>query len=74
MDQVIYNNDTRYPGPAAHPPPEYIHGIPTRAELDAYPRMFTWGELKEIVRECMTTQMSLAEAGTLRRLGHEGWS
>lgn len=46
---VVYDGDTRYPGPLVHPPPEYIKGIPTQAELDAQARMFTWGELKEII-------------------------
>lgn len=48
---VIYDNDTRYPGPLVHPPPAEITGMPTQSELDAQARMFTWGELKEIVRE-----------------------
>lgn len=51
MSQVIYSNDTRYPGPPIHPPPREITGLPTNEELDAYPRMFEWGELKEIVSE-----------------------
>jgi hypothetical protein len=51
MAQVIYNGDTRYPAPPAYAPPAGIGGIPTQAELDAFPKMFTWGELKEIVRE-----------------------
>lgn len=55
MDQVVYNGDTRYPAPPVHPPPSEIGGIPTQAELDAFPRMFTWGELKEIVRESNST-------------------
>jgi hypothetical protein len=46
---IVYDNDTRYPGPLVHPPPGYIKGIPTQAELDAQARMFTWGELKEII-------------------------
>lgn len=48
---VVYDGDVRYPGPPVHPPPAYITGIPSQAELDAQARMFTWGELKEIVRE-----------------------
>lgn len=59
MKDVIYNNDERYPGPEAHPPPDYIKGIPTQAELDAYPRMFTWGELKGIVSECFLPTLAL---------------
>jgi len=50
-EPIIYDDDTRYPGPDVHPPPEYITGIPTQRELDAQARMFTWGELKGIVRE-----------------------
>jgi hypothetical protein len=45
-----YLSDTRYPGPPVHALPSHIHGVPTQAELDAFPRMFTWGELKEIVK------------------------
>lgn len=48
---IIYDDDARYPGPQVHPPPEYISGIPSQGELDAQARMFTWGELKGIVRE-----------------------
>lgn len=55
QSQVIYDGDERYPGPIAHPPPAYITGIPNQAELDAQARMFTWGELKEIVREYMSS-------------------
>jgi len=51
MQPVIYNDDTRYPGPSLYPPPSYITGIPSQVEFDAFPRMFTWGELKGIVRE-----------------------
>lgn len=51
MQPVIYDADERYPGPSTYPPPEYVAGIPIQAELDAYPRMFTWGELKGIIRE-----------------------
>jgi len=51
MDQVVYNGDERYPGPTAHGPPAEIKGIPSQGEIDAFPRMFTWGELKEVVRE-----------------------
>ena len=51
MLRVIYNHDLRYPGPAIFLPPAFIIGIPSQEELDAYPRMFTWGELKEIVCE-----------------------
>jgi len=50
-EPIIYDDDTRYPGPDVHPPPGYITGIPTQRELDAQARMFTWGELKGIVRE-----------------------
>ena len=52
--RVVYDDDDRYPGPTIHPPPDHIQGIPTQAQLDAFPRMFTWGELKEIV--CESTQ------------------
>ena len=50
-EPIIYDDDTRYPGPDVHPPPGYITGIPTQRELDAQARMFTWGELKGIVGE-----------------------
>lgn len=49
MQEPRYLSDHRYPGPSTHPCPSYIEGLPTQAELDAHPRMFTWGELKEIV-------------------------
>ena len=51
-EQVVYLDDRRYPGPACHPPPGKVTGLPTQRELDAFPRMFTWGELKDIIREC----------------------
>ncbi|OCF33737.1 hypothetical protein I316_04449 [Kwoniella heveanensis BCC8398] len=49
MTEVIYLNDRRYPGPTYHPASEDIAGLPTQEELDAYPRMFTWGELKQTI-------------------------
>lgn len=51
MSEVVWNNDCRYPGPKVHHLPGYVTGTPTDAELDAQPRLFTWGELKEIIRE-----------------------
>lgn len=50
-NEVVYCGDTRYPGPAYYPAPPEIKGTPSQAELDAHPRLFTWGELKEIIRE-----------------------
>lgn len=47
----MYLDDKRYAGPACHPPPAEVKGLPTQRELDAFPRMFTWGELKDIIRE-----------------------
>lgn len=49
--QVIWGDDTRYPGPQAFELPDFISGVPTQAELDAQPRLFTWGELKEFISE-----------------------
>ena len=57
--KVVYDDDHRYPRPTAHTPPGHITGITTQSELDAQARMFTWGELKEIVRES-----SLSRAGS----------
>ncbi|WVW78067.1 hypothetical protein I302_100018 [Kwoniella bestiolae CBS 10118] len=49
MSEVFYLNDRRYPGPRAHDASAEITGLPTQEELDAYPKMFTWGELKDII-------------------------
>ncbi|WWC59817.1 uncharacterized protein I303_102379 [Kwoniella dejecticola CBS 10117] len=49
FSEVIYLNDRRYPGPNADEASKDIEGLPTQEELDAYPRMFTWGELKDII-------------------------
>jgi hypothetical protein len=68
---MIYDGDTRYPGPQVHPPPEYITGIPTQQELDAQARMFTWGELKEVIRKSswpMSCPFLTAESGDLELL------
>ncbi|KAK4688936.1 hypothetical protein P7C73_g1149, partial [Tremellales sp. Uapishka_1] len=46
---VVYGDDRRYPGPVPHPAPVYIKGIPDQEELEAFPRMFTWGEFKEML-------------------------
>lgn len=46
---LVYADDTRYPPPAVHPPPDVIQGLPTQKELDSYPRLFSWGELKDII-------------------------
>ncbi|WVN87411.1 uncharacterized protein L203_102590 [Cryptococcus depauperatus CBS 7841] len=47
---IQYINDTRYPGPKVHPATDKV-GIPPLAELDAYPRLFTWGEIKDIIQK-----------------------
>lgn len=38
-------------GPKLYPPPQDIKGIPTKAELDALPRLNTWEELKDTIGE-----------------------
>jgi hypothetical protein len=49
---VTYLNDTRYPGPEPYPPPAELEGLILLVEeVEACPRLFTWGELKEIVSE-----------------------
>lgn len=58
MSEVVWNNDRRYPGPEVHPLPEYIKGVPTQPELDAMPRLFTWGELKEMICKCRRRVMA----------------
>lgn len=50
---VVWNGDRRFPGPRVHALPAYISGVPTQAELDAHPRLFTWGELKEMLGEAV---------------------
>ncbi|OCF53979.1 hypothetical protein L486_08536 [Kwoniella mangroviensis CBS 10435] len=49
MSQVTFLDDARYPGPSIHEASAEIAGLPTQDELDAYPRMYTWGELKEVI-------------------------
>ncbi|GHJ87907.1 hypothetical protein NliqN6_4309 [Naganishia liquefaciens] len=39
-------------GPGLYPPPPHIKGIPTKAELDALPRLNTWEELKDTIARC----------------------
>jgi hypothetical protein len=43
------------PGPKLYPPPPQVEGIPTKQELDAIPRLYTWEKLKEIVGEFRET-------------------
>ena len=50
MTEVRYLDDHRYPGPPTYPLPNHITGTPSQAELDAEARMFTWPELREIIR------------------------
>lgn len=50
MQEIRYLSDARYPGSRAHRLPAHIKGTPTQAELDAEARMFTWCELKDIIR------------------------
>jgi len=73
MSEVIYNNDRRYPGPEAYPLPDMISGAPTQAELDAQPRLFTWGELKEIISE-YTKRPSVATQRSSQPRTPEEWS
>ncbi|EIW70968.1 hypothetical protein TREMEDRAFT_73151 [Tremella mesenterica DSM 1558] len=51
MSEIIYLDDKRYPGPETFPAPSYVKGIPTQEELDSLPRMFTWGELKDFIKD-----------------------
>ena len=37
-------------GPALHPPPEDVDGFPTLEDVHACPVMFTWDDLKDIIR------------------------
>ncbi|WVQ80946.1 hypothetical protein IAT38_003053 [Cryptococcus sp. DSM 104549] len=46
---IIYLNDHRYPGPAVHPVPPFIAGIPKQEEIDFYPKLVIWGELKRAI-------------------------
>ncbi len=46
---TIWGDDTRYPAPSAFELPPHVAGVPTQAELDAQPRLFTWGELKDFI-------------------------
>ncbi|WWD15625.1 hypothetical protein CI109_100047 [Kwoniella shandongensis] len=71
MSEVVYANDTRYPGPKSHPAPANVTGLPTQAELDAYPRLFTWGELKEII---MTGQLGQLMRNTEMQYKYDQWS
>lgn len=48
---VIWNGDTRYPGPKTYGLPDYIKGVPSQEEIEALPEMFTWGEIKETISE-----------------------
>lgn len=68
---LIYLDDHRYPGPAAHPPPGFITGLPSQAELDAFPRMFTWGELKGIVR---SNKLELLMRNRAMQARYDQWS
>lgn len=47
---TIWGDDRRYPAPDAFGLPSFIDGVPSQAELDAQPRLFTWGELKDVIR------------------------
>lgn len=72
MGEVVWNGDERYPGPEVYGLPDFISGTPTHAELDAQPRLFSWGELKEIISESgMTSSGNLLtqpESGELEYL------
>ncbi|GMK53531.1 hypothetical protein CspeluHIS016_0101170 [Cutaneotrichosporon spelunceum] len=46
----IWDSDTRYPAPEAFELPSFIEGVPTQAEFDAQPRLYTWGELKDVIK------------------------
>jgi len=53
VDDLYFLNDRRYPAPKGFAAPSFIEGLPTQAELDACPRLFTWGEIKKIIRTQM---------------------
>ncbi|CED83152.1 Protein of unknown function DUF3605 [Phaffia rhodozyma] len=37
-------------GPKLHPAPSDIEGLPTKEDIESYPVMFTWEELKKIIK------------------------
>lgn len=37
-------------GPPLHPPPEDVAGFPTLEDIHSYPVMFSWDDLKDIIR------------------------
>lgn len=51
MKDIVWNGDKRYPGPKAYLLPDFIKGVPSQDEIEAMPDMFTWGEIKEQIRE-----------------------
>ncbi|RXK39988.1 hypothetical protein M231_02783 [Tremella mesenterica] len=46
--EIIYLNDRRYPAPKILLP-KPREGLPTQEELDAEPKIWTWGELKAFI-------------------------
>ncbi|BEI83162.1 hypothetical protein CcaverHIS002_0310300 [Cutaneotrichosporon cavernicola] len=66
----IWDNDTRYPAPEAFELPPFIHGVPTQAQLDAQPRLFTFGELKEIIQKGELEHLSRNKQIQAK---YEGW-
>ncbi|KAJ9096012.1 hypothetical protein QFC21_005376 [Naganishia friedmannii] len=46
-----FRKQKEMPGPTLFPPPPEITGIPTKAELAAYPRLNTWEQLKDIIEK-----------------------
>lgn len=41
----------KYLAPEAFPAPEYLKGLPTEDDLDDSVVLFTWGELKDIIKK-----------------------
>lgn len=52
-----------------HPPPEDVGGFPTREEVHSYPVMFSWDDLKDIIR---TSSVHLRLPAMERRVLGEG--
>lgn len=65
------SQEHKYLAPEAFPAPEYLKGLPTEDELDDSTVLFTWGELKNIIKKSGSDGFSRNKAIEKR---YKAWS
>ena len=59
-------------GPELYPPPEDVAGFPTLEDVHSYPVMFSWEDLKDIIRTRLVLLQTIYDSSSRNRLAEDG--